>query len=201
MEVILLERIAKLGQMGDIVSVKQGYARNYLLPQKKALRATEKNKADFEQQKVQLEAKNIENRNEAQAIADRLDGAVFVIIRSASDAGVLYGSVAPRDVAVIASEMGYHIDKKQFSFEKPIKDLGLHTINVKLHPEVFSKITLNIARSQEEAELQASGKSVQELAADAEAQAEAEIAEMFDDIGAAAAMDDDNADEADQAQS
>jgi len=189
MDVILLERVAKLGQMGDVVTVKQGFARNFLLPQGKALRATEANKAQFEAQKAQLEAKNLETKKEADDMASRLDGQQFVIIRSASDAGALYGSVTTRDAADAATAAGYTTDKKQFALTAPIKELGLHTVTVNLHPEVDCSIVLNVARSEEEAELQASGKSIQELAAEADAEAEFEIAELFDDIGAAAAED------------
>lgn len=189
MDVILLERVAKLGQMGDVVSVKQGYARNFLLPQGKALRATEGNKLTFENQKAQLEAKNLETKKEADAVAEKLDGQQFIVIRSASDAGALYGSVTTRDAADAAGEAGFTVDKKQIALAHPIKDLGIHTLLVSLHPEVDCKIELNVARSNEEAELQASGKSIQDLAADAEAEAEFEIAELFDDMGAAAAED------------
>ena len=192
MDVILLERIAKLGQMGDVVSVKQGYARNFLLPQGKALRATKANKEQFETQKAQLEAKNLETKKEAEDMAKRLGGQQFVIIRSASDAGALYGSVTTRDAAEAATEAGFSADKKQFSLSKPIKELGVHAVAVQLHPEVQCEIMLNVARSAEEAELQASGKSIQELAAEAEEAAEFEIAELFDDIGGAAHDDDDN---------
>lgn len=191
MDVILLERVAKLGQMGDVVSVQQGYARNFLLPQGKALRATEENKKSFEARKAQLEAKNLETKKEADDLSGRLDGQQFVIIRSASDAGALYGSVSTRDAAEAATLAGFTIDKKQFVLKAPIKELGLHGITVRLHPEVECLVYVNVARSKEEAELQASGKSIQELAAEAEAEAEFEIAELFDDIGAAASDDED----------
>lgn len=189
MDVILLERVAKLGQMGEVVSVKQGYARNFLLPQGKALRASEANLKQFEAQKAQLEANNLETRKEAEAMAEKLDGQQFIIIRSASDAGSLYGSVTPRDAAEVATTEGFTIDKKQVILTAPIKDLGLHDMIVRLHPEVDATITVNVARSQEEAELQASGKSIQELAAEEEAAAEFEIQELFDDIGSAALED------------
>ena len=189
MDVILLERVAKLGQMGDVVSVKQGYARNFLLPQGKALRATDANKAHFEAQKAQLEAQNLETKKEAEAVGAKLDGQQFIIIRSASDAGALYGSVTNRDAADAATEAGFTVDKKQVVLAAPIKELGLHETTVSLHPEVECTIKLNVARSQEEADLQASGKSIQELAAEAEAEAEFEIAELFDDMGAAAMED------------
>jgi len=191
MDVILLERVAKLGQMGEIVTVKDGYARNFLLPQKKALRANEVNKAAFEEQKAQLEARNLETKKEAEALAASLDGQQFVVIRSASDSGALYGSVSTRDAADAATEAGFSIDRKQVALSAPIKELGLHDLHVRLHPEVEAKITLNVARSPEEAELQASGKSIQELAAEEEAAAEFEISELFDDIGAAGMDEDD----------
>lgn len=187
MDVILLERVAKLGQMGDVVSVKEGYARNYLLPQKKALRANDMNVATFEAQKAQLEARNLETKKEAEDLAGRLDGQQFIVIRSASDSGALYGSVSTRDAADAATEAGFSLDRKQVALARPIKDLGLHTVHVNLHPEVEVEIKLNVARSPEEAELQASGKSIQELAAEEEAAAEFEIAELFEDIGSAAA--------------
>lgn len=186
MEVVLLERIAKLGQMGDVVTVKQGYARNYLLPQGKALRATEANLARFEADRAQLEARNLETRTEAEALASRLDGQSFTVIRSASDAGALYGSVTPRDIAEGATEAGFSVDKNQIRLDRPIKELGLHLVGVVLHPEVDASITVNVARSEEEAELQAAGKSIQDVEAEAEAEAEFDIAELFDDVGAAA---------------
>ncbi|QYK40233.1 MAG: 50S ribosomal protein L9 [Paracoccaceae bacterium] len=189
MQVILLERVAKLGQMGEVVNVKDGYARNFLLPQGKALRATEGNIKSFEAKKAQLQAQNLETRKEAEAVAAKLDGQTFVIIRSASDAGALYGSVTTRDAADAATNGGFTVNRAQVVLDRPIKDLGLHTVTVVLHPEVVAKITLNVARSPEEAELQAAGKSIQELAAEAEAAAEFEIAELFDDIGGAASED------------
>ncbi|WP_424833314.1 50S ribosomal protein L9 [Ruegeria sp.] len=189
MQVILLERVAKLGQMGDVVDVKPGYARNFLLPQGKALSASESNIASFEAQKAQLEARNLETKKEAEALAEKLDGQQFIVIRSASDAGALYGSVTPRDAADAATEAGFTVDKKQIALVAPIKELGLHAVAVNLHPEVAVEIKMNVARSEEEAELQASGKSIQELAAEEEAAAEFEIAELFDDIGSAASED------------
>ncbi|MDF1621260.1 50S ribosomal protein L9 [Pseudothioclava nitratireducens] len=185
MQVILLERVAKLGQMGDVVTVKDGYGRNFLLPQGKALRASEANIKSFEDRKAQLEARNLETKKEAEDLAAKLNGQQFVVIRSASDAGALYGSVTTRDAADAATASGFSLDKKQVALKAPIKDLGLHEVHVVLHPEVDATIVLNVARSTEEAELQASGKSIQELAAEAEAEAEFEIAELFDDIGGA----------------
>ena len=189
MQVILMERVAKLGQMGDVVDVKPGYARNFLLPQGKAMNATDANIAQFEAQKAQLEARNLETKKEAEALADKLNGQQFVVIRQASDAGALYGSVTTRDAAESATAEGFTVDRAQVALDKPIKMLGLHSVIVSLHPEVEATFTLNVARSTEEAELQASGKSIQELAAEEEAEAEFEIAELFDDIGAAASED------------
>jgi large subunit ribosomal protein L9 len=185
MQVILMERVAKLGQMGEVVNVKDGYARNFLLPQGKALRANENNVKSFEGRKAQLVAQNLDTKKEADKIAAQLDGQSYVIIRSASDAGALYGSVTTRDAADAATAGGVTVNRAQVVLDRPIKDLGMHTVSVVLHPEVAVKITLNVARSAEEAELQAAGKSIQELAAEAEAAADFEIAELFDDIGAA----------------
>ena len=190
MQVILLERVAKLGQMGDVVDVKPGFARNYLLPQGKAQTASDANIAAFESQKAQLEARNLETKKEAEALGEKLDGQQFVVIRSASDGGNLYGSVTTRDAADVATEEGFSVDRKQVIIREPIKTLGLHIAEVHLHPEVMVTIELNVARSPEEAELQASGKSIQELAAEEEAAAEFEISELFDDIGGAASDDD-----------
>ncbi len=189
MDIILLERVAKLGQMGEVVSVKQGYARNFLLPQGKALRVNAANMATFEAQKAQLEAQNLETKKEADAMHAKLDGETFIVIRSASDGGNLYGSVTTRDAAEAATEAGFTVDRKQVALIDPIKELGIHDVHVKLHPEVTATIKINVARSTEEAELQAAGKSVAELAAEEEAAAEFEIQELFDDIGAAG-MDD-----------
>ncbi len=186
MQVILLERVAKLGQMGDVVKVKDGYGRNFLLPQGKALRATEANIKSFEARKAQLEVQNLETKKEAETVGAKLDGQSFIVIRSASDAGALYGSVTTRDVADAATEGGFTVNRGQVVLDRPIKDLGLHSVSVVLHPEVSVRISINVARSVEEAELQASGKSIQELAAEAEAAAEFEIAELFDEVGAAA---------------
>ncbi|GGG59648.1 50S ribosomal protein L9 [Salipiger pallidus] len=191
MQVILLERVAKLGQMGDVVDVKPGYARNYLLLQGKALTASKENISSFEDQKAQLEARNLESKKEAEALAEKLDGQQFVVIRQASDGGNLYGSVTTRDAADLATEEGFSIDRKQVIIRQPIKVLGLHEVEVHLHPEVMCVVELNVARSPEEAELQASGKSIQDLAAEEEAQAEFEVSQLFDDMGSAADEDSD----------
>ena len=190
MDIILLERVAKLGQMGEVVSVKDGFARNFLLPQGKALRANAANIARFEAEKAQMEARNLETKKEAEALAEKLDGQKFIVIRSASDGGALYGSVTTRDAAVAATEAGFTVDKKQVVLRGAIKDLGLHDVTVNLHPEVSVTVTLNVARSAEEAQLQEAGKSIAELAAEEEAAAEFEIQELFDDIGGAASEDD-----------
>jgi large subunit ribosomal protein L9 len=190
MQVILLQRVAKLGQMGDVVDVKPGYARNYLLPQQKALSASKANIEAFEGQKAQLEVQNLETKKEADAMAEKLNGQQFVVIRSASDAGALYGSVTTRDAAESATAEGFTVDRKQVVLTAPIKYLGIHEVQVILHPEVEATIELNVARSPEEAELQAAGKSIQELAAEEEAAADFEISELFDDIGSAAGDDD-----------
>jgi large subunit ribosomal protein L9 len=192
MDVILLERVAKLGQMGEVVSVKDGYARNFLLPTGKALRANEANKAKFEADKAQLEARNLETKKEAEALAANLNGQQFIVIRSASDSGALYGSVSLRDIAEVATAGGFSIDRKQVVLQGAIKELGLHSVTVVLHPEVEATITINAARSNEEAEIQASGKSIQELAAEEEQAAADEIAELFDDVGGAAADSDED---------
>ena len=186
MQVVLLERIAKLGQMGDVVNVKQGYARNFLLPLGKALRANAANLAQFETQRAQLEARNLDARKEAEAVGEKLNGQIFVVIRSASDAGSLYGSVTARDAAEVATADGFSINRAQIVLHRPVKELGMHSMSVVLHPEVTVEININVARSVEEAELQASGKSIQELRAEADAAADFDIAELFDDVGGAA---------------
>jgi large subunit ribosomal protein L9 len=160
MHVILLERIGRLGQMGDVVKVKDGYARNFLLPQGKALRATDENRKQFEGQRAQLEARNLEAKKEAEAVATRLDGQSFVAIRQAGDTGQLYGSVSTRDIADVVTAGGFSIERRQVLLDKPIKALGLHEIKLQLHPEVIVKSTLNVARSTDEAERQARGEDV-----------------------------------------
>lgn len=196
MQVILLERVAKLGQMGDVVEVKPGFARNYLLLQGKALSASKENIAAFEGQKAHLEARNLETRKEAEDLAGRVEGQQFIVIRQASDGGNLYGSVSTRDAAQVCEEEGFSIDRKQVLIRRPIKELGLHEVELHLHPEVVAVITLNVARSTDEAQLQASGKTIQDAAAEEEAAADFEIAELFDDIGAAASDDEDLAETA-----
>jgi large subunit ribosomal protein L9 len=160
MQVILLQRIGRLGQMGDVVNVKDGFARNFLLPQKKALRATDENRKHFESQRSQLEANNLELKKEAEAVAERLAGKTFVAIRSAGDTGQLYGSVSTRDIAEVVTAGGFTIERRQVIMERPIKELGVHEASVALHPEVVVKVALNVARSADEAERQSRGEDV-----------------------------------------
>ncbi|WEX07634.1 50S ribosomal protein L9 [Chelativorans sp. AA-79] len=160
MEIILLERIPRLGQMGDVVRVKDGFARNFLLPQGKALRANEANRKKFESQRVELEARNLERRTEAEGVAEKLDGKSFVVIRSAAETGQLYGSVSPRDIAEVLAEEGFKINRNQVDLNHPIKAIGITNVAIALHPEVTVTVTLNIARSTEEAERQARGETL-----------------------------------------
>lgn len=164
MEVILLERIETLGQMGDVVNVKPGYARNYLLPQKKALRATEENRRHFEGQRVQLEAANLERRDAAQEVGARLDGLAVVLIRQAGDAGQLYGSVNARDIAKEVTQAGFTVERRQVQLPQTIKALGLYSVRIALHPELVVGVSVNVARSKDEAGIQAkTGKAVVNL--------------------------------------
>ncbi|MCP1335637.1 50S ribosomal protein L9 [Futiania mangrovi] len=160
MQVILLERVEKLGQMGDVVTVKPGFARNFLLPQGKALRATKDNTARFERERAQLEARNLELRKEAEAVAGKLDGQAFIVIRQAGDSGQLYGSVSARDVSEAATEGGFSVDRGQIILDRPIKAIGMHDVRVRLHPEVTVTVQVNVARTRDEAELQAMGEDV-----------------------------------------
>ena len=160
MEVILLERVGKLGHMGDTVRVKDGYARNFLLPHGKALRATEANKKKFESQRADLEARNLEMKREAGDVASTLDGKSFVIIRQAGETGQLYGSVSARDIAETISAAGFPTHRNHISLQHPIKTLGLHKTPVHLHPEVEAFVTVNVARSLEQAERQAKGEDL-----------------------------------------
>ncbi len=194
MQVILLERIEKLGQMGDVVRVKDGYARNFLLPQQKALRATEENVGSFEKRKTQLQAVNLDRRKEAEAVGAKLDGLKCVLLRQASEGGQLYGSVKARDIAEAVTEAGFTVDRKQVLLTAVIKTLGIHEVRIALHPEVAVGVSVNVARSVAEAEAEAKGREPaaaeaapsdeaaeeifesSELAAKAEAEAEAEEA-------------------------
>ena len=173
MQVILLERIGRLGQMGDVVTVKDGFARNYLLPLGKALRATEANRKRFERERSQLEARDLELKSEAQAVSAKLDGHSFIIIRQAGEGGQLYGSVSTRDIAVAVTEGGFSVERRQVMLDRPIKSLGLHEIRVTLHPEVVPHIIANVARSADEATRQARGEDVSRALTEAEEDAEA----------------------------
>ena len=181
MDVILLERIERLGQMGDVVKVKPGYARNFLLPQNKALRATKSNLERFESERTQLEAQNLERRSEAEAVSGKIEGLKVVLIRQAGESGQLYGSVNARDLAEAVTESGVKVSRNQIRMEKVIKVLGLHPVSVRLHPEVIVTIEANVARSEEEAELQAETGhfvSAEEQRAAEDAAVEAVLAEV-----------------------
>jgi len=180
MQVILLERVEKLGQMGDEVRVKDGFARNFLLPKKKALRATKANREYFQGRKAELEAHNLERRKDAEAVAKKLDGQSFVLIRQAGDRGQLYGSVSPRDVATAMEQSGFKVDRNQVQISQAIKAIGLFTIPVALHPEVRVSVTINVARSEDEAERQARGENVLAERTEQE-EAVAEADEMFEE--------------------
>lgn len=160
MEVILLQRVSKLGQMGEVVRVKDGYARNFLLPQGKALRATEANRKKFETMKVDLEARNLQQKGEAANVGDKLEGKAFVVLRQASETGQLYGSVSTRDIAALLGENGFTVSRTQIVLNAPLKMIGVHTVPVSLHPEVEVTVTVNIARNADEAERQARGEDV-----------------------------------------
>jgi large subunit ribosomal protein L9 len=173
MQVILLERIGRLGQMGDVVTVKDGFARNFLLPQGKALRATEANRKRFERERAQLEARDLELKGEAQAVAAKLDGQSFIVTRQAGDTGQLYGSVSTRDIADAVTAGGFTVERRQVMLDRPIKTLGLHQLRVQLHAEVEPHITVNVARSADEAAKQSRGEDVSRAATEAEEDAEA----------------------------
>jgi large subunit ribosomal protein L9 len=180
MEVILLERVAKLGQMGDIVRVRDGFARNYLLRQGKALRATKENRSRFEKMKVELEARNLEQKKEAEKIAQRLDGQSFSVLRQAAEGGQLYGSVSPRDLAALVTDAGFAVSRAQVALHTPIKTIGLHRVPIALHPEVEASINVTVARNADEAQRLARGEDItvareegEEAAAAAAAAAEA----------------------------
>jgi len=177
MQIILLERIGRLGQMGDVVTVKDGFARNFLLPQGKALRATEANRKRFERDRAQLEARDLELKSEAQAVQGKLGGKSFIVIRQAGDTGQLYGSVSTRDIAAAVTEGGFSIERRQVMLDRPIKTLGLHEVRVQLHAEVEPRITVNVARSPHEAARQARGEDVSSKAM-SEAEEEAEAAKV-----------------------
>ena len=201
MELILLERVENLGQMGDVVQVKPGYARNYLLPQKKALRANDANKKVFEAQRAELEARNLERKNEAEAAAAKIDGKTFAVIRQASEAGVLYGSVSTRDIATAAEEDGVRLERSQVRLDKPLKSIGVFPVRVVLHAEVSTSINVNVARSEDEAERQARGENVLAKADDTDAgdeetSSEDNNAEFFDEEAQAAVASGESAEQA-----
>lgn len=181
MEVVLLERIEKLGQMGDVVQVKDGYARNFLLPRGKALRANKENLAHFEAERAQLEARNLELKKEAEGVHGKLDGFSIIVIRSAGDSGQLYGSVTPRDIASSLSENGFSIDRSQVILAAPVKTLGLYDVAIKLHPEVSSTIVVNVARTEDEAEAQARGEDIH---AEKDDEEELDATEFFEEEAA-----------------
>ena len=193
MQVILLERIEKLGQMGDVVKVKDGFARNFLLPRKKALRATKENVKKFEGQKAQLEARNLAARKEAEGVATKLDKQTFIILRQAGETGMLYGSVSTRDIADAITAGGVSVNRDQVILDKAIKSLGLVDVRVQLHPEVRVSVTMNVARTVEEAERQARGENVLQTEAE---QARAEAEAMFEEAAAARAAAEAEAEEA-----
>ena len=172
MQVILLERIGRLGQMGDVVTVKDGFARNFLLPQGKALRATEINRQRFESERGQLEARDLELKTEAEGVAGKLDGKSFIVIRQAGDNGQLYGSVSTRDIATAVTEGGFSIERRQVLLDRPIKTLGLHEVRISLHGEVSPEVSVNVARSPEEATRQARGEDVTRAKTEKEEDAE-----------------------------
>lgn len=181
MQVVLLERVEKLGAIGDVVDVKPGYARNFLLPQEKALRATKANLERFERERDALEKLNAERAEKARGEGAHLDGASFILIRQASETGQLYGSVSTRDIAEAASTDSFHVTRGMVDLNEPIKTLGLHEVRMKLHAEVDVMVTVNVARTQDEAERQAAGENVIQSAADEDrALAEAQAAELFE---------------------
>jgi large subunit ribosomal protein L9 len=181
-DIILMQRVEKLGQMGEVVKVKPGYARNFLLPLGKAIRANKANLEKFEQQRAQLEAQNLKRREEAERVAERMDGLTVTIIRQAGESGGLYGSVSARDIADLCKEGGLTVSRSQVLLEQPIKTLGLTKVRVELHPEVHIPVTVNVARSQEEAERQARGEEiVREEEPSLEDELRAEIGAAMDD--------------------
>jgi large subunit ribosomal protein L9 len=179
MQIVLLERIAKLGQMGDVVTVKDGYARNFLLPQGKALRANKANLERFENERQQLETINLERKSEAEKVHDKLNGSTFVVIRQSGDSGQLYGLVTSRDIAETLTQAGVEAKRNQIAIDQPIKVLGLHEVGIVLHPDVDTSVVINVARTEEEAERQAAGEDVTVESFDDEETIEA--AEVFEE--------------------
>ena len=193
MEVILLERVAKLGQMGEVVRVRDGYARNFLLPRGKALRATKDNRARFESMKSELEARNLELKSEAEKVAAKLNGQNFVVLRQAAETGQLYGSVSTRDLAGLLADAGFRVDRAQIELNAPIKMIGVHKIPISLHPEIEVFVTLNVARNADEAERQSRGEDVTVRREAGEEAAETEVSAetFFENPEAIAAQDGD----------
>jgi large subunit ribosomal protein L9 len=186
MQIILLERIGRLGQMGDVVKVKDGFARNFLLPQGKALRATKANLARFEQERHQLEARNLELKKEAEAVGAKLEGKSFTVLRQAGDSGQLYGSVSTRDIADLVTAGGFTVARSQVLLDRPIKSLGVHDVRVSLHPELDVRVTVNVARTEEEAERQARGEDMTRSRDEIEAEEAARAEEILFETGKAA---------------
>jgi large subunit ribosomal protein L9 len=193
MQVILLERIPRLGQMGDVVRVRDGFARNFLLPQGKALRATKDNAKRFETERAQLEARNLDRKNEASAVAEKLDGKSFIVVRQAGETGQLYGSVNARDIADILTNGGFSVGRAQVVLNQPIKTIGLHTVAIALHPEVESTVTINVARSEDEAQRQARGEDLSLRDLDMDDEDGEEAAEESEGEGDSAAEGEDEA--------
>jgi large subunit ribosomal protein L9 len=181
MQVILLERIGRLGQMGDVVTVKDGFARNFLLPQGKALRATKVNRERFEKERAQLEARNLELKSEASAVAEKLQGQSFIILRQAGDSGQLYGSVTTRDISAAVTEGGFSVERPQVMLDRPIKTLGLHEVRIGLHAEVEPHVTINVARSLDEAARQARGEQITGKAEEEAAAARLAAEQLFEE--------------------
>lgn len=199
MQVVLLERVEKLGQMGDVVKVKDGFARNFLLPRKKALRATKANIESFEGQRAQLEARNLELKKEAEQVHAKVNGQAFIVLRQAGETGILYGSVSTRDIANAMTDGGFTTARNQAVLNKPIKTIGLHNVRIVLHPEVSATITINVARTEEEAKRQAAGEDLTQRR-DEEAEEEAhEAAEFFESEELAPSDEDEAAGDEDEA--
>jgi len=196
MEVILLERVARLGQMGDVVRVKDGFARNFLLPRGKALRATAENRTRFETMKSDLEARSLVLKNEASQVADKLNGKSFTVLRQASEAGQLFGSVSPRDLIAIVGEAGFKVNRNQIALNTPIKTIGQHKVPLALHPDVETSITVIVARNEDEAARIARGEDVTQLREPTEAEAAAIAAEQFFEPGAGETAEADDSGEA-----
>ncbi len=198
MQVVLLERVEKLGQMGDVVKVKDGFARNFLLPRKKALRATKANIESFEGQRAQLEARNLELKKEAEQVHAKVNGQAFIVLRQAGETGILYGSVSTRDIATAMTDGGFTTARNQAVLNKPIKTIGLHNVRIVLHPEVSATITINVARTEEEAKRQAAGEDLTQRR-DEEAEEAHEAAEFFESEELAPGEEDEAAGDEDEA--